>query len=266
MKPTQAKVAALFILFILCISHSHESHAAKRRSKKKYSDRMTTVSSGISNGAVNISLPQSEILIQPENKPASAPLDRIELSTSTWAPRPWDAPTYLPGTSPFEISGLPEIELTCVLAPSANYSWGRMAWKAGLGLFRMSRVGQETVIGGPHSTDQLLYAIPFRVGAEWNPAFVHSETFFPYVALSALPAVTLTTRSALSDSETRLGLTCEVAIGTAVSLRKLVTWIGPEGSSGDRLQLDVGVIARGGQVQGLDFSGFGVQGGLRYSL
>ena len=180
----------------------------------------------------------------------------VEVGLSSWAPSHFTLPAQVGSEVGFERAVLPAIHVNYLMQGNGAHTFN---YKMGLSGMGMSRTTQFTSGGFSNEVSQTLTLVSARIGAEYLPLFLRSNTLEPYFSGSILPSAAITGRSVFESGSTYFGFPVEFGVGTHIRLSVL-------GIEADRADFDLGLIETIGKINSASMNGFGVNGGLRVRL
>jgi hypothetical protein len=172
--------------------------------------------------------------------------DFLDVSMSTWAPSQMRPYSILPTVSGFSTS-FPGISVSYLSVIQKN-SFGTFSYRLGLEFRKETR-------SAPGFTNESLYLLTARIGAEWKPNLVQTQYFSPFVGFSLLPtlATASDTTSTYDNGISSVVLPVEFDLGTEIPLSSSLYAI--------RLTFAGQLVL--GSVLGSNVVGTGVIGGVR---
>lgn len=248
------KLASLFLSLCVMLSFSESAHAAKRQKKSQPRPEEEQQ-------IYALPVQTSEIQLV-EVAPVIRKTHEFELSASTWAPKNFQLPSYLPDPSDFNRSSLPMLSVSYLTKYFDAGSNGEVWTKLGLSYLSLDR---KAVASGssdsPLIAHEVLNLFSLRLGAEYVAKDLLPFGIEPAFGLAILPTWIAASRTELDSGVSAYGFPIEASVDLMYHFSGLSSAVG----STD-LILGIGVHDIYGSVGGSDMSGIGLQGLLRLRM
>jgi hypothetical protein len=208
-----------------------------------------------------VSVPTSEVDIasaaQRDEEQGNVAYD---FTVSTWSPRNFTRPSFLPDVLKFKSAGLPMVSLTRI-APIRVYDNGAgLHWRAGLSYAKLEREGLAGVAGAVYAATQTLNLVSVALGAEYR-AGVLWNLVQPFAYFELRPSYLLGPRSPFEEPVNEWGLPFNAGAGLLARPAFLQGIFGLGDGS-----LGLGAHYMFGSVDASSLAGFGAQAFLQIVL
>lgn len=179
---------------------------------------------------------------------------------SSWTPSKITVESRIPATE-FAAS-LPQLS-GHVLVPVARPSWAAISARVGLGYQNFERNGNVDLTTTVQNGSQKAHLVTGVVGVLVKPDLLTGQIVGANFEAKVIPAYLNVDRGAMSEASGYSGVGYEIALGLATNLSKFFT---DESVGGSGVKLDLAAGRVFGTSDAMDFSGFNVRAGLRWSL
>ncbi len=235
---------------------NYYSTPPQKQPKKKKKKKAKSAEEAGQGGVQELTLPMSKGELEAEvdadvaqRERANAPHTNLELDVSSWKPNSVSTPSQLTNTTAYTSKGIPAMDVD-FYSPIGNHTF---SLEFGLGFLALERTGTLSTSGINIPQSQNGYITMLRAGVTYSPWLFFGDKLVPYGEALLLPTLFLSKSSAFDDGTSQFGVPVSIGAGTIYKFSK-------------SFALDLGLTGVLGSVQGSNYNGFGVHGGIRVQI